>query len=86
MYADTEGLIGPITRATPEEIARMANPLPNNRKWPFSVMKVGDRVLIDPKLAMQAQGAMRTHARRNFARFASQRDPETGALLVIRMG
>jgi hypothetical protein len=86
MYADTTELIGPVTRATPEEIAHMGARLPNGRKWPFSVMNVGDRVLIDPKLAKPAQGAMRTHAARSFARFASKRDPETGALLVIRLG
>lgn len=86
MYADTAGLIGPVTRATPDEIEHMGARLPHGRKWPFSIMKVGDSVLIDPKVATQAQGAMRTHAARSFARFASKRDPETGALRVIRLG
>jgi hypothetical protein len=84
MYEGNPG-ISPITRATPEELALMAARLPNGRKWPFSTMNVGDQVVITKDIR-QAQSAMRTYAARNFASFASRRDPETGALIVIRTG
>lgn len=82
---------GVITKASPQEYARMARRVGASTRvdtrvsWPFKDMHIGDRVVIDPKLAKRAQTAVHVYAARTGKQFSTASRGRGGALVVIRL-
>lgn len=82
---------GVVTKATPNEYARMARRAGARARvdtriaWPFKNMQIGDRVVIDPKLAKRAQTAVHVYASRVGKRFTTEARGRGGALVVLRV-
>jgi hypothetical protein len=81
---------GVITKASPQEYARMTRRASTSARtdarvsWPFKDMHIGDRVVIDPKLAKRAQTAVHVYAARVGKRFKTEARGRGGALVVMR--
>jgi len=82
---------GVITKASPQEYARMTRRAGTSARtdarvsWPFKDMHIGDRVVIDPKLAKRAQTAVHVYAARVGKRFKTEARGRGGALVVMRI-
>lgn len=82
------GVVRPCLPAVFEKISRNAGGYSASTariKWPFKTMRVGDEVMIDPKLARRAQTAVHVYAARVGWRFATSTDRISKSLHVVRI-
>lgn len=80
---------GVITKATPQEYARMTRRAGRVRTdarvvWPFKDMQIGDKVVINAQLAKRAQTAVHVYASRTGKRFTTESRGRGGDLVVCR--